>query len=158
MFAQLAIGSALLSGSLAARFAPTPSWISDATITPGPRIELLKKQNNARDLGWLLFSGNWEFESCQEGGTYYETASQWGCCATGDNGCAATDLPIGCVDGSLIYPKTGTDISEREATYAWYAPAIQYGLNKADLQQYFGVHSSRRLNVDRLQYDARVRE
>jgi hypothetical protein len=119
MFAELAIGSALLLGSFAAHIAPTPST-SDATITPGPQIELLKKQNNARDIGWLLWSGTWGFESCELGGTYYETASQWRCCGTTMNGCASTDIPIGCIDGSLIYPYTGTELSGTEITWAWY--------------------------------------
>jgi hypothetical protein len=133
MPAKLAIGSVLLSVSLAARLAPTPST-SNVIITPGPSIELLRKQNNARDIGWLLWSGTWGFESCQEGGTYYETASQWRCCPTGSDGCASTDIPIGCVDGNLIYPNTGTDVSDSLATWPWYASAVKDGLGKADIQ------------------------
>ena len=132
MFAELAIGSALFAGSLAARLGPTPST-PDATITPGPSIELMRKQNNAKDIGWLLWSGTWGFESCQEGGTYYETASQWGCCTTASDGCASTDIPIGCISGSLIYPYSGTELSDSVITWPWYAAAVKSGLKKANI-------------------------
>jgi hypothetical protein len=130
MFTELAIGSMLISGSLAA-LAPTPSTV-DATITPGPSIELLRKQNNARDIGWLLWSGTWGFESCQEGGTYYEIASQWRCCPTGSDGCATTDIPIGCISGSLIYPNTGTG-SDSVVTWPWYAAEFNKDMIKVNI-------------------------
>jgi hypothetical protein len=149
MFAELAIGSALFAGSLAARLAPT-SLTPDATITPGPKVELLRKQNDARDLGWLSWDGTWAIESCQEGGTYYQAGSQWACCSTASDGCSSSDLPIGCISGSLIYPYDGTEISGTPTTFAWYAAKIRIDLSKADIQQHFGVHSSRKLDVHTL--------
>ncbi|KAF1843321.1 uncharacterized protein K460DRAFT_368220 [Cucurbitaria berberidis CBS 394.84] len=103
MFTRLVIGSALFSGSLAVGIAPTPST-SDATITPAPHIELLRKQNDARYMGWVMQNGLWSARQCELGGTYYQNADYWRCCATTLNGCAATRIPIGCISGGLIYP------------------------------------------------------
>ena len=142
MFAAIAIGLALLSGSLAINVAPTRST-TDATITPSPQIELLRRQNDARDIGWLLWSSTWQFESCQSGATYFETSSDWRCCPTSIDGCASTDIPVSCVSGSLVYPYTGTG-SASEITYAWYVSMFteeNIGSNVTDLQQCFGLHT-----------------
>ncbi|KAH7359557.1 hypothetical protein BKA66DRAFT_230658 [Pyrenochaeta sp. MPI-SDFR-AT-0127] len=116
MLAQRLIGSALFSGSLAAGLAPTRST-SDATITPGPQLELLRKQNDNRYIGWVSWNGLWSSEQCDVGGTYYQTSDFWRCCATTANGCARGDIPIGCISGSLIYPATGSSLSSSLVTW-----------------------------------------
>ncbi|KAF1830028.1 hypothetical protein BDW02DRAFT_573406 [Decorospora gaudefroyi] len=117
MLTQFAMVSALLSGSLAAGIAPTPST-PDPTITEGPHIELLRRQNDARDIGWLEYDGSYSFRQCNTDGTYYETGSVWRCCHTTNAGCAETNIPIACVSGSLIYPYSGTVRSGSEITWA----------------------------------------
>lgn len=67
MFAHLAIGSALLATSLAALVVSPVVSTSDALITPGPNIELLRKQNNLQYIGWLEYSGYWSSETCDVG-------------------------------------------------------------------------------------------
>lgn len=118
MFNHLVVSSALFASSLATGLVPTPST-SDATITPGPQIELLRKQNNDRYIGWVSWNGEWASESCNLGGTYYQTGEHWRCCATTADGCAQTDIPIGCISGSLIYPVTGSSLSSSLVTWPW---------------------------------------
>ncbi|CAO2652781.1 Nn.00g021920.m01.CDS01 [Neocucurbitaria sp. VM-36] len=117
MFTQLVIGSAIFSGGLAAGLAPTPST-SDATITPGPQLELLRKQDDARYMGWWYWNGEWTTRECDLGGTYYQSSDFWRCCATTADGCAATDIPVGCISGSLIYSVTGSSLSSSLETWA----------------------------------------
>ncbi|KAF2125151.1 hypothetical protein P153DRAFT_360752 [Dothidotthia symphoricarpi CBS 119687] len=100
MYLHLLIGSVLSSPSFAALLTPTSST-SDATITPGPQIELLKRQNGDQFMGWLSNDGTWGAESCNAGGTFYQTDEYWACCATTAAGCEV--MPHACVSGSLIY-------------------------------------------------------
>jgi hypothetical protein len=68
MLTQLTIGSVLVSSSFAALLSSSPSVSTlAALITPGPQIELLKRQNDARYIGWLSTSGAWESEMCDQG-------------------------------------------------------------------------------------------
>jgi hypothetical protein len=68
MLAQLSIGSALVSSSLAALLSSSPSAsTSGALITPGPQIELLKKQNDLQYIGYVEYSGTWTSELCDPG-------------------------------------------------------------------------------------------
>jgi hypothetical protein len=68
MLAQLIIGSALVSSSLAALLSTSPSVSTlGALITPGPQIELLKKQNDLQYIGYLEYSGLWTSELCDLG-------------------------------------------------------------------------------------------
>lgn len=112
MFARVAISSVLVASGIAAELAPTPVVVESA-ITPGPQVEfeLFRKQNNLQYIGWRQWSGIWTTRTCNLGGTYYATSSYWRCCGTELNGCPSTQIPTGCVDGSLIYPvvPTGTN-------------------------------------------------
>jgi hypothetical protein len=69
MLASLAFGAALVSGSLAAL--PTASPVtsaSDSLITPGPpQIELLRRQNDIRYMGWIAYNDTWTSEICDLG-------------------------------------------------------------------------------------------
>lgn len=69
MFAYLLIGTALVSSCGAALLASSPIVsTSDALITPGPQIELLKKQNDQRYMGWVADSkGAWSTDICDLG-------------------------------------------------------------------------------------------
>ncbi|KAF2475630.1 uncharacterized protein BDR25DRAFT_339687 [Lindgomyces ingoldianus] len=90
--------------------------ISDPTITPAPQLpplELLRKQNDNRFLGWVSYKGAWTSEQCDLGGTYYQSGSFARCCATSVASC---NVVIGCVDGSLIYGYSTGTVSRR--TYA----------------------------------------
>ncbi|KAF2684374.1 hypothetical protein K458DRAFT_388841 [Lentithecium fluviatile CBS 122367] len=102
--------SALFSSlGLAKVFTATPA-ITDPTITPAPEIpiELLKKQNNDRFIGWMSYSGIWTSRTCDLGGTYFQSGDYWRCCATSLAGC---DVPLGCVAGSLVYSISTTRTS-----------------------------------------------
>src|SRR5690242_295215 len=99
MHAKAIAASALLSGSLASIVTPSASS-SDPTITPGPNIELLRKQNNDRYMGWVAISGVWSSQQCESGATYFQSGGHWRCCATTAAGC---DVPQACVNGNLIY-------------------------------------------------------
>jgi hypothetical protein len=65
MLANIAIGSALVSGSFAALLPASPVDSSpEALVTPGPsHHELFGRQNNIRDVGWK-FDPSWVMESC----------------------------------------------------------------------------------------------
>jgi hypothetical protein len=65
MFTSLAISSALVSSSLAALLPATP--VADAVITPGPNIELLRKQNDIRYMGYISYTEGWTSEICDVG-------------------------------------------------------------------------------------------
>ncbi|KAH8709986.1 hypothetical protein GQ44DRAFT_763285 [Phaeosphaeriaceae sp. PMI808] len=106
MLAHLSIGSALVLSSLAS-LVPTPAAEeSEALITPGPQIELLKKQNDLQYIGWVQFSSIWSTEKCDPGNTYYQAGGQWACCTTTRAGCL--NMPINCVNGNMIYRATAT--------------------------------------------------
>lgn len=115
--------------SLAEVLAPSPA-ISDPTITPAPNVpvELLRKQNNDRFMGWVKISGTWTSRTCDIGGTYYQSGSNWRCCATTVAGCQG---PVGCVSGSLVYSVTTG--SQSRATYAWYGELYK-DESKADIE------------------------
>lgn len=115
MYAKALVGSALLVPSLAAIVTPSAARL-DPTITPGPNIELVKKQNNARFMGWVEQSGVWTSQECESGVTYFQTAGHWRCCGTSSAGC---DIPTACVNGNLIYPFS-TLGSSTDVTLAWY--------------------------------------
>ncbi|KAH7121175.1 hypothetical protein B0J11DRAFT_59100 [Dendryphion nanum] len=86
---------------------PSPA-VSDPTITPAPQIsvELLRKQNNNRFMGWVSYSTGWSSRQCDIGGTLYQSGDYWRCCATSVASC---NVPVGCISGSLIYSfATGT--------------------------------------------------
>lgn len=113
------IGSALLVASSAELLAPSSST-SDPTITPAPEvpIELFKKQNDDRFMGWISVSGSYTSRRCDLGGTYYQSGDFWRCCATTVAGC---NVPIGCVGGSLVYSfADATGTQPTIGTYAWY--------------------------------------
>lgn len=115
------ISAVFTSATLAALLAPTPSTL-DPTITPAPRIpiELLRKQNNDRFIGWLSVDGEWTTRTCEIGGTYYQSGEYWRCCATTLAGC---NVPIGCVAGSVVYSfESGT---QSLGTYAWYVTRVE---------------------------------
>lgn len=68
MLASVALGAALVSSSYAATFVASPVVsTSDALITPGPQIELLRKQNDISYMGWVSFNGTWSTEVCDPG-------------------------------------------------------------------------------------------
>jgi hypothetical protein len=68
MFTQLTIGSALVSSSFAALLSSSPSVSTPAAlITPGPQIELLKKQNDLQYIGYVSYKGTWTSELCDPG-------------------------------------------------------------------------------------------
>ncbi|PSN69256.1 hypothetical protein BS50DRAFT_586588 [Corynespora cassiicola Philippines] len=136
----IVMSSALFSGSYAALLA-TPV-ASDPTITAAPAIpvELLRKQNNDRFMGWVFESSEWMSRTCDIGGTYYQSGDYWRCCATTLAGC---DVPIGCVAGSLLYSVTSgtqsiatfacTDVYEDAAEYTICNTGYMYE-NTADAQ------------------------
>ncbi|KAF2824340.1 hypothetical protein CC86DRAFT_54317 [Ophiobolus disseminans] len=123
MLTHLALGSALLSGSYATLVAPSQSAPAvDALITPGPQVELLKKQNNAAHIGWISFGGQWSSQTCDPGNTYYQAGGQWGCCSTGAAGCR---IAIGCFNGNMIFQASST----ARANSTGVAPAaVSYSL------------------------------
>ncbi|KAH7382536.1 hypothetical protein DE146DRAFT_636700 [Phaeosphaeria sp. MPI-PUGE-AT-0046c] len=107
MFTSLALGSALVSGSLAALLPASPVVSgSNAVITPGPNFELLRKQNDIRYMGWVSYSEGWTSEICDVGNTYYQGGGQWACCTTTKAGCQ--NLPVSCFNGDLIYRATAS--------------------------------------------------
>lgn len=124
IFATMRLPRILYFASLlAASYAnvqPTPST-SDPTITPAPAvpIELLRKQNGNRFMGWIEYDGEWTTRQCDIGGTLYQSGDYWRCCATTIASC---NVPVGCISGSLIYSfSTGT---VDRGTYAWYVCAL----------------------------------
>lgn len=126
MHAHMLIGSALVSSSLAVFVKPSAvEPTSPALITPGPQIELLRKQNNDRFMGWIEFSSTWTSMTCSPGNTYYQTGSYWACCATSRAGCA--NMVVGCVNGNMIYSTMGTatgtggGLVTRACTQIWTA-------------------------------------
>lgn len=124
MIAQLVLSLALTSGSTAALLSPTAS-AADPTITPGPQIELFRKQNNDGYIGWVSWQGEWSSEQCDPGLTYFQTSSYWQCCYTSENGCAATEIATGCISGNLIFPPTGTGASATPETWPWYVSILR---------------------------------
>ena len=100
MYSQLLIGLLLCSNSLAALIKPTPST-PDATITPAPHVELFRKQNDVRYIGWYtnLVQGNWSTHTCATG-TYFQKNNNWGCCGTNPEGCGISRT---CVGSTLVY-------------------------------------------------------
>lgn len=87
-------------------------------MTPAPVVELLKKQNDNRFLGYLSYLGGYTSENCDVGGTYYQHGGYAGCCTTTG---AACNFPIGCVSGSLVYTyTTGTVTGGTYACSALY--------------------------------------
>ncbi|KAH7062848.1 hypothetical protein BKA63DRAFT_187560 [Paraphoma chrysanthemicola] len=119
MLVHLAIGSVLVYSSLAALQASQDVTPPDAIITPGPNIELLRKQNNDQYIGWVQYSGFWSSQTCDFGNTYYAANGQWACCSTTRAGCA--NMPINCVSGSMIYSVTaspGTTLTNSRVTRA----------------------------------------
>jgi hypothetical protein len=55
------------------------------------------------------------------GNTYYQAGQQWACCSTTRAGCA--NMPIGCVNGNMIYSVTatgGSSLTNSLVTRAWY--------------------------------------
>ncbi|UPX20720.1 uncharacterized protein EKO05_0010945 [Ascochyta rabiei] len=107
MHTTFLIGSALFSRSLAAILTPSAA-ASDPTITPGPEIELLRKQNDDRYMGWLSYDGVWSTQRCDAGATYFQTGGHWRCCATTAAGC---DIPQACVNGNLVYSISSTALT-----------------------------------------------
>lgn len=105
MHASFWVSSALFTRSLAAILAPSAS-ASDPTITPGPQIELLRKQNNDQYMGWVEYQGEWTTQDCDAGATYFQSANHWRCCGTTAAGCAS--VPQACANGNLIYSESGT--------------------------------------------------
>ncbi|KAF2792165.1 hypothetical protein K505DRAFT_56910 [Melanomma pulvis-pyrius CBS 109.77] len=107
MRSSFVFSSALFTASYALAPSCTPSS-ADPTITSAPEVnfELMRKQNDNRFMGWLSLSGgSYSSKQCDVGGTLYQTASLWRCCATS---VAACDIPIGCISGSLIYSLAST--------------------------------------------------
>jgi hypothetical protein len=67
MLTSFAIGSALVSGSFAALVPASPVVsTSDALITPGPRMELVRKQNDVQYVGWVS-DVSWSVDTCGTG-------------------------------------------------------------------------------------------
>lgn len=125
MLASVAVGAALVSSSYAATLVASPVVsTSDALITPGPRIELLRKQNDISYMGWISYNGTWSTEVCDPGNTYYQADGQWACCATTKAGCS--NLAIGCQNGNMLYRNTASgslsgSLSSRACTNIWTA-------------------------------------
>jgi hypothetical protein len=68
MLASVAFGAVLVSSSYAATLVASPvASTSDALITPGPQIELLRKQNDISYMGWISYNGTWSTEVCDPG-------------------------------------------------------------------------------------------
>ncbi|KAH5142113.1 hypothetical protein HBH70_081440 [Parastagonospora nodorum] len=108
MLAPTVILSALISSSIAALLPSAVEPASDALITPGPQIELVRRQNDQRYMGWVADeAGAWSTEICDLGNKYYQDASRWGCCATTRSDCGA-NLAVGCVNGNMIYRATAS--------------------------------------------------
>ncbi|PVI04534.1 hypothetical protein DM02DRAFT_725695 [Periconia macrospinosa] len=96
------LGYALFASfSFARLLTPTPA-VSDPTITPAPEVpmELFRKQNDNRFVGWVSLFGSWTARTCNIGYTYYQAGSVWRCCSTAYPGC---NVPVACVSGSLIF-------------------------------------------------------
>ena len=94
----------------------TPSS-ADPTITSAPRvnIELLRRQNDQRFMGWLSLSdGDYSSADCASGATLSQAGDYWRCCLTAAEGC---DMPVSCRSGSLIYSFASTGTLQR-GTYA----------------------------------------
>ncbi|KAH7092545.1 hypothetical protein FB567DRAFT_240063 [Paraphoma chrysanthemicola] len=72
---------------------------ADPTIT-APAV-LPKRQNDARFIGYVSFSGSWYSEQCNAGLTWYQDSKYAQCCPATAKSCYA---PTACVSGSLIYP------------------------------------------------------
>ena len=108
----------LLSSFSLAELLTATSAAPDSIVTKAPDIpiELLRKQNNDRYMGWVQISGTWLSRSCDLGGTYFESGDYWRCCATTNDGCNA---PIGCITGSLIYSVRNSGTISY-ITEAWY--------------------------------------
>jgi LPXTG-motif cell wall-anchored protein len=128
MLAQLVVSSALFSSSFAALLQPSPSApAADAVITPGPQIELLRKQNDLQYMGWIFSSGTLTTDKCDPGHTYYQASGQWGCCSTAKAGCLS-NIAIGCANGNMIFRVTATGstsltntLTTRPCTSIWTA-------------------------------------
>ncbi|KAF9693921.1 hypothetical protein EKO04_007981 [Ascochyta lentis] len=103
MHSTFFVGLTLFVCSLAAILTP-----SDPTITPGPQIDLLRKQNDDRYMGWLSYDGAWSTQRCDAGATYFQSGGHWRCCATTAAGC---DIPQACVNGNLIYSISSTALT-----------------------------------------------
>ncbi|KAF1913315.1 hypothetical protein BDU57DRAFT_351297 [Ampelomyces quisqualis] len=125
MLTFLALGTALIPSSYAGAMVASPIVsTSDALITPGPQIELLRKQNDISYMGWVSYNGTWSTEICDPGNTYYQADGQWACCATTKAGC--TNLAVGCQDGNMLYRNTASgslsgSLSSRACTAIWTA-------------------------------------
>jgi hypothetical protein len=145
MLASLAFGAVLVSGSLAAVPTASPATSAlEAVITQGPsHIELMRRQNDVRYMGWIAYNNTWTSEICEagmsslhahleqqrltliSGNTYFQnfqTPGQWACCATTKAGCS--NLPIGCLNGNLLYRNLATASSATNSVFtrAWYVP------------------------------------
>lgn len=126
MFARVALGSALISSSLAIAVAPSAVQPdSEALITPAPQVELLKRQNNDRFMGWIQYTSDfWSSQTCATGNTYYQSGDYWACCATSRAGCL--NMPIGCVSGNMIFRASATATSQSASvvTLPWYVSSF----------------------------------
>lgn len=112
--------AALFSCSLAAAVMLAASAsVSDPIITPRPDPKLLRKQNDARYVGWVYdpFSSKWTTEECPSDATYFQSGRHWACCPTEIAGCS--QFRQGCVSGSMIYNGALNGVST-SITRAWY--------------------------------------
>jgi hypothetical protein len=138
MLVNIAISSALVSGSFAALLPASPVDSSpEALVTPGPsHYELLRKQNDIRYVGWK-FDPTWVADSCAAGmsaihacikdililplgSMYFATTGTWNCCSAG---ISCQTMPVGCAGSQLVYriSASGSATSDRLTTYPWYA-------------------------------------
>jgi hypothetical protein len=68
MLAPTVILSALISSSIAALLPSAVEPASDALITPGPQIEVVRRQNDQRYMGWVADEADaWSTEICDLG-------------------------------------------------------------------------------------------
>ena len=96
------------------------SQFADPTITEAPQIdlELLRRQNSDRFIGWLQDSNSWDSRQCVTGLTYFQSNTRWACCTTTSTGCDLRTLPIGCITGSLIYSLISATGTQQRTTIA----------------------------------------
>jgi hypothetical protein len=125
MYSHLILGASLISQGLAAVVAHSPSdSATPAHITPGPQVELLRKQNNDRFMGYVELTPNtWTSLTCASGNTVYQTGDYWACCATTRTGCLPQSMPIACVAGNMVFRAATTgsvSLTNSLVTKPWY--------------------------------------
>lgn len=109
---------ALLTSCNAKAVLQPSSSTPDATITPGPQVELLRKQDGNRFIGWYMpvSESTYTSQSCGAGETMRQRPDTWACCFDDGDDC---NPAIDCNDGTITYTITGGSASGSSYSHIW---------------------------------------